>query len=46
MSATNYKWIVVYDDGDTEVWEGCSVCDFADELEKVPTAIIRVEIIR
>lgn len=41
MSATIYKWIVVYDDGGTEEKEGESPYDFADDLEGVPVAIIR-----
>ena len=41
MSATVYRWIVVYEDGYTvEKW-GESPADFADELEEVPVAIIR-----
>ena len=41
MSATIYKWIVVYDDGRTEVEYGESPYDFADDLTEVPVAIIR-----
>jgi len=41
MSATIYKWIVVYDDGRTEEKWGKSPCDFVDELIEVPVAIIR-----
>lgn len=41
MSATVYKWIVVYDDGWTEEKWGESPSDFADYLVKVPVAIIR-----
>lgn len=41
MSATIYKWIVVYDDGWTEEKWGESPADFADYLTKVPVAIIR-----
>ena len=41
MSATIYKWIIVFDDGRTEEkWEA-SPSDFADDLEEVPVAIIR-----
>ena len=41
MSATIYKWIIVYDDGKTEEKWGESPYDFADDLTKVPVAIIR-----
>jgi len=41
MSAPIYKWIVVYDDGRTEVEWGASPYDFADDLIEVPVAIIR-----
>ena len=41
MSATIYKWIVVYDDGRTEEKYGASPCDFSDDLIEVPVAIIR-----
>lgn len=41
MSKTNYKWIVVYDDGRTEEKWGESPCDFADELLDEVVAIIR-----
>lgn len=42
MSATVYKWIIVYDDGRTEEKCGESPYDFADELfQEVPVAIIR-----
>lgn len=41
MSATIYKWIVVYDDGRTEERLGGSPYDFADDLDEVPVAIIR-----
>ena len=41
MSAPVYKWIVVYDDGDTEEKYGESPSDFVDYLAKVPVAIIR-----
>ncbi len=41
MSATIYKWIVVYADGSTEEKLGESPYAFADDLEEVPVAIIR-----
>lgn len=41
MSATIYKWIIVYDDGGTEEKWAESPCDFVDYLVKVPIAIIR-----
>ena len=41
MSATIYKWIVVYDDGRTEEKLGESPYDFAEDLAEVPIAIIR-----
>lgn len=41
MSATIYKWIVVYDDGRTEEKWGASPYDFADDLVDIPVAIIR-----
>lgn len=41
MSATIYKWIVVYDDGRTEEKWGESPYAFADDLAEVPVAIIR-----
>jgi len=42
MSATIYKWIIVYDDGRTEEKWGESPYDFADDLlVEVPVAIIR-----
>ena len=41
MSATIYKWIVVYDDGRTEEKWAENLYDFADDLEEVPAAIIR-----
>ena len=41
MSATVYKWIVIYDDGTTEEHLGESPSDFAEYLEKVPVAIVR-----
>ncbi len=41
MSATVYKWIIVYEDGSTEEKLAESPYDFADDLEEVPVAIIR-----
>lgn len=41
MSATIFKWIVVYDDGRTEEKWGECPYDFADDLVEVPVAIIR-----
>ena len=41
MSASIYKWIVVYDDGRTEEKWGESPYAFADDLVEVPVAIIR-----
>ena len=41
MSATVYKWIIVYEDGRTEEKWGESPYSFADDLEEVPVAIIR-----
>ena len=41
MSATVYKWIIVYDDGRTEEKWSQSPADFADYLDEVPVAIIR-----
>ena len=41
LSATIYRWIVVYDDGRTEEEWGASPYDFVDDLEEVPVAIIR-----
>jgi hypothetical protein len=41
MSATIYKWIIVYDDGSAEEKLGKSPCDFVDDLTEVPVAIIR-----
>ena len=41
MSATIFKWIVVYDDGNTEEKYGASLYDFVDDLVEVPVAIIR-----
>ena len=41
VSATIYKWIIVYDDGRTEEKWGESPYDFADDLIEVPVAIIR-----
>ena len=42
MSATIYKWIIVFDDGSTEEEWGESPYDFADGLMKAPVAIIRI----
>ena len=41
MSATIYRWIIVYDDGKTEEKLGESPDTFADDLAEVPVAIIR-----
>ena len=41
MSASVYNWIVVYEDGRTELKCGESPDDFAYELQEVPVAIIR-----
>lgn len=41
MSATIYKWIIVYDDGSTEEKWGQSPYDFVDDLVEIPVAIIR-----
>lgn len=41
MSATIYKWLVVYADGRTEEKWGEGPYSFADDLEEVPVAIIR-----
>ena len=41
MSATIYKWIVVYDDGRAEEKLGEAPYSFADDLDEVPVAIIR-----
>ena len=41
MSATVYKWIVVYEDGRTEERRGEAPWSFADELDETPVAIIR-----
>ena len=41
MSATIYKWIIVYDDGQTEEKQGESPSNFVDYLVRVPIAIIR-----
>ena len=40
MSATVYKWIIVYDDGRTEEKWGESPFSFADDLREVPVAIV------
>lgn len=41
MSATTYKWIVVYEGGYTEEKHGTCPADFADDIVDVPIAIIR-----
>lgn len=41
MSATIYKWIIVYENGNTEEKQGESPYDFVDDLTEVPVAIIR-----
>ena len=41
MSATVYKWIIVYEDGRTEEKWAESPDVFADDLAEVPVAIIR-----
>ena len=41
MSATTYKWIIVYDDVSIEEKWGENLYDFANDLEYVPVAIIR-----
>lgn len=41
MSATIYRWIIVYDDGRTEEKWGASLYAFVDDLEEEPVAIIR-----
>lgn len=41
MSATVYKWIVVYEDGRTEEKWGEAPWSFDDDLVGVPVAIIR-----
>lgn len=41
MSETIYRWIIVYDNGETEEKCGADPCDFADDLIEVPVAIIR-----
>ena len=42
MSATIWNWIIVYDDGKTEIIKGESPYAFADDLIDVPVAIIRI----
>ena len=42
MSATVWRWIIVYEDGHTEEKSGESPYAFADDLEEVPVAIIRM----
>ena len=41
MSATVYKWIIVYEGGYTEEKSGTCPYDFADDIVDVPIAIIR-----
>lgn len=41
MSATIYKWIIVYEGGYTEEKLGTCPADFADDIVDVPIAIIR-----
>lgn len=41
MSATVYKWIIVYEGGYTEEKLGTCPADFADDIVDVPIAIIR-----
>lgn len=41
MSATVYKWIIVYEDGCTEERIGTCPYDFADDIVDAPIAIIR-----
>ena len=41
MSATIYKWIIVYEGGYTEEKHGTCPADFADDIVDVPIAIIR-----
>ena len=41
MSATIYKWIIVYEGGYTEEKTGTCPADFADDIVDVPIAIIR-----
>ena len=43
MSAVVYRWIVVYEDGRTEIVTGECPESFADDLTKVPIAIIRAD---
>ena len=43
MSATIWKWIVVYEGGRTEIKIGENIYAFAEDLEEVPVAIIRDE---
>ena len=43
MSASVYRWIIVYESGRTEEKIGSYPYDFADEiLDEVPVAIIRM----
>lgn len=41
MSATVYKWIIVYEGGYTEEKVGTCPIDFVDDIIDVPIAIIR-----
>lgn len=41
MSATVYKWIIVYEGGYTEEKHGTCPADFDDDIVDVPIAIIR-----
>ena len=41
MSATVYKWIIVYENGRTAEKYGTCPYAFADDLAEVPVAIIR-----
>lgn len=41
MSAPVYTWVIVYEDGYTEVKTGTCPADFADDIIEVPIAIIR-----
>lgn len=43
MSATIWRWIIVYEDGRTEIKFGENIYSFTDDLEEVPVAIIRDE---
>ena len=41
MSATVYKWIIVYEGGYTEEKVGTCIMDFAEDIVDVPIAIVR-----